>query len=423
VGLAMPLCASRTAEVQSGDRRMNGNHRARQTRAILMSRLLLTAHIACVLAIDAASFAGDPIRVPVVRDTWFSAVGDEARCNLGGATKLKLKSIQEMSLVDIDPAPLAGRAIKRATLHLHLAGSEVLHRVTVGTFGSEWVEGTSPSYAEQKGSSTFAARRHPDVLWAEPGSDLTSVMLGQGGTAWRMADASPPDAGGWQIISVDPVIVAARVAGESHGFILFDDTGTEWTRNGEKYTERMFPNRFVHSRESGAKTAPFFMIELGEKVTATKGTKSERRKGDLNAAISKDRPKALGGELPPVLPGGGKLPRLGNAEVAIIDALDKVQPLTGDTIPQQPAEYFTRNHLWSASEQRIRLYAAKNEFISFQILVRGSAANIRPSLTFTGQGRQLAVEFFRYRFVPTKSGPLPDPLAPLRSGFSVPTAY
>jgi hypothetical protein len=35
---------------------------------------------------------GEALRAPVTRDTWFSNVGAEADCNLGGATQLKLKS-------------------------------------------------------------------------------------------------------------------------------------------------------------------------------------------------------------------------------------------------------------------------------------------------------------------------------------------
>ena len=31
---------------------------------------------------------------------------------------------------------------------------------------------------------------------------------------------------------VDPLVVAARMAGLSHGFLVFDDTGSEWTRIG-----------------------------------------------------------------------------------------------------------------------------------------------------------------------------------------------
>ena len=88
--------------------------------------------------------------------------------------------------------------------------------------------------------------------WTVPGSDLCAVMLGQGGTTWRMADAFPPDADGWQKVAVDPSVVAARVAGVSYGFLLFDDTGSEWKRDGDKFTPIHMPNRFVHSREAGA---------------------------------------------------------------------------------------------------------------------------------------------------------------------------
>ena len=40
----------------------------------------------------------------MTRDTWISAVSEEADGNNGSAPRLKLKSIQEMSLVDVDTA-------------------------------------------------------------------------------------------------------------------------------------------------------------------------------------------------------------------------------------------------------------------------------------------------------------------------------
>ena len=46
-------------------------------------------------------------------------------------------------------------------------------------------------------------------------------------------------------------------AGLSHGFLLFDDTGTEWTRDGETFTRKMMPNRFIYSREQNAASAPY----------------------------------------------------------------------------------------------------------------------------------------------------------------------
>ncbi len=215
------------------------------------------------IAAPVAVSRGEELRLPVVRDTWVSSVGEEADCNLGGAPRLKLKSYQEMSLVDIDPQPLRGRIVEAAWLFVRLAGEERLHRVSVSSISMPWEEGTAQSYQPQEGSSCFAWRKYPDVPWAYPGSDLTAVVLGLGGSCWAMADASDPDPDGWQKIPVSPIVLAARVAGLSHGFLLFDDVGTEWHREGEKFQLRPFPNRFVASREGPAQSAPYFLVRLG----------------------------------------------------------------------------------------------------------------------------------------------------------------
>ena len=218
--------------------------------------------VALALAIQSPSPA-EEIRLPVTRDTWVSNVGKEATCNLGGAPKLKVKSIQEMSLLDLDPSPLRGRVIEKAELRIRIAGKERLWRMTLSSIAAEWTEGTSPRYAEETGSSTHNARMHPDVPWAYPDSDLCSVILAQGNTVWGMADATPPDKKGWQKIAVAPKVIAARGAGLSRGFLLFDDTGSEWTRDGEKLTVRHFPNRFLHSRNGKADSSPYFVVHLG----------------------------------------------------------------------------------------------------------------------------------------------------------------
>jgi hypothetical protein len=203
------------------------------------------------------------VRLEVTRDTWVSDVGREVDGNNGGAPRLKIKSIQEMTLVDVDAAPLLGRTIRSATLHLRAADSEPLKRVTVSSVGAEWFEGTGSGYAVQPGGATFRHRRHPDLPWSTGGGDLCHVILGNGGTTWRMADASPPDPDGWQGVPVDPRVVAARVAGLSQGFLVFDDTGSEWTRKGETFTFRLFPNRFAYSRDQNRSSAPYFTVERG----------------------------------------------------------------------------------------------------------------------------------------------------------------
>jgi hypothetical protein len=448
--------------------------------------------------------SGEAVKAPVTRDTWFSNVGPEADGNNGGADKLKLKSNQEMSLIDVDPAPLKGRVILGATLHLHLAAEPILHRVTVGTFGAEWVEGTSTGYTPQKGSSCHNWRRYPDVPWTVPGSDLCSVILGQGGTTWRMADSFPPDKDGWQKVAVDPSMVAARVAGVSYGFLLFDDVGSEWKRDGDKFTLFHMPNRFVHSREAGSAKAPYLTVYLGAEDKAPPAAPTELRSdaadlppgeawlswvtpkdegpagtvgyfvsidgkeapryliplagkpgdrvwmhlrdldlgpgvevkvavkavdgaGNVGPAaeatvkVSDRRPEPLPGKAPAPFKEAAALPKLGEAEVAVIDELDKVQPATGEMIPKQPDGYLAANHLWSAKTKDVRLHAARNEFVGFQVLVHGAAKGVQPTVTFEGDDK-VRMTFGRYRNIPdTKKGPLPDPIVALGDdGFSTP---
>jgi hypothetical protein len=109
---------------------------------------------------------------------------------------------------------------------------------------------------------------------------------------------------------------------------------------------------------------------------------------------------------------------LGAAEVAVIDELDKVHPQSGEMIPPQPRDYLRANHLWNASERRISLHAARNEFVAFQVLIQGRKLGgemvLRPELVFSGPGgTTINVTCGRYHLVPTPVGPLPDPIIPL----------
>ena len=113
---------------------------------------------------------------------------------------------------------------------------------------------------------------------------------------------------------------------------------------------------------------------------------------------------------------GTTLPQVAGLDVAILDELDKIHPATGDLIPPESEDYLTSNHLWSAVDRLITLHAARNEFIAFQVLLRGqaSAGTIQPRLVFDGPpSRAIQVEIGRYYPVATKIGPVPDPIVPL----------
>ena len=121
-----------------------------------------------------------------------------------------------MSLIDVDPAPLRGRVVKAATLHLKLAGRRSRcggsRSAASGPSGSR---GPARAMRGSRAAATFRHRRHPDLPGRAtgPAGDLCHVILGNGGTGWGMADASPPDADGWQRIAVDPRSSWPRAAG------------------------------------------------------------------------------------------------------------------------------------------------------------------------------------------------------------------
>lgn len=444
---------------------------------------------------------GRPVKLPVTRDTMLSCVGREADCNLGSRNVLKTKSYQEMSLIDIDTAKLRGHVITGAMLYLHVASKDVQKRLTVSSIASEWVEGTSTGYNVQAGSSSFKFAAHPSRPWAHPGSDLTSVILGRGNTIWRFADTTEPDAQGWQTVAVDPLVIAARVAGLSYGFCVFDDTGSEWTRNGEQFEYRIFPNRFVHSREAGEKRAPYFTIWIGEKDAAAPGEVGPIRcdaiglppgealvnwktppdslgfsvrvaKGnrldwataqpvprylipmagepgepvelhlrDLSLdprqqyvigvravdaagntgpvstaplALSSHAASSIAGAEIPRSTEASALPQVGACAVAIVDPLDKVNPVTGEMIPSHPKSYLAANHLWSAKGKRVRLHAARNEFVAFQVVLQGDARDVNAQLQFRSPVLSSSLHRFRYVKAGAKDY-LPDPLVPMGS--------
>lgn len=224
------------------------------------SRLTLwLMRLFALLCVASPVTRADTVRLDVTRDTWVSAVGKEADGNNGGAPRLKFKGIQELSIVDLDPSPLKGKRIKRAELHLKAESGDVLKRVSISTLASEWAEGTGSGYQRQAGGASFNRPTQDQDLWAYPGSDLTAATLSQGNTFWRFADATPPDREGWQVIAVDPRVVAARVAGISYGFVLVDDVGSEYEREGERFRYTLFPNRFAYSHEQG-NAKPYFVV-------------------------------------------------------------------------------------------------------------------------------------------------------------------
>ena len=206
--------------------------------------------------------AAEPRRVEVNRDLWISSYPSEQEGNNGGSPKLKLKGTQEFFLIDFDPAPFKGRKVVRASLHLHLESAHVLGRTTVSTVAEDWVEGKGNGYAKVPGATSFRWARTGEKPWGGDGKDVTSVTLGLSGTIWGFGDPTPPDENRWQAIPIDPAVAQARIDGRSFGFFVMDDVGSEYQRDGDRFTYTLFPNRYVASKDSNRKSAPYFTLWL-----------------------------------------------------------------------------------------------------------------------------------------------------------------
>ncbi|MGL5096052.1 MAG: hypothetical protein ACRDD1_10705, partial [Planctomycetia bacterium] len=367
----------------------------------------------------------------------------------------------------------------------------------------DWTEGESGSYEPQNGAVSFRRARHPDGFWSTPESDLASVVLGAGGSWWRSADAFPPDAAGRQRAAVEPAVVAARAAGLSYGLILYDDTGSEWRRDGDRFTVHQFPNRFLFSRNGKPDDAPYLTVELGPFDDAPPGavtglsytaadlppgeaivrwrtpadvgpagvlgffaaidgrpiprwmTPRAESEGSVVSLHLRDLDLKAGanvrfvvravdavGNLGPAVERAVTLssfeavrlptdspevasspnavaPLLAGRPIAVVDELDKVVPTTGVWIPPHEPGYLNANHLWNAAERKIRLYAARNEFVGFQIVLKGPLENVMPAVEWT-DGEPAAVEWGVVQTVTGKNGRLPDPVVPLTGGFNIP---
>ena len=203
---------------------------------------------------------GEPVKVTITRDTWLSSAGSEREGSNGGAAKLKCKGRMEYTLFDADVAALKGKIVTAALWHFHTASpADPLRRVTVSTVAAPWVEGTASGYRREDGAACYAQAELGKRDWAYPGGTFMDAAFGRGRTIWRFAESTAPDADGWQSCAVDADVVAARIAGLSHGFAAHDDVGSEWSYKDGEFKYMLMPNRFIHSREQ-REFAPYLQV-------------------------------------------------------------------------------------------------------------------------------------------------------------------
>lgn len=474
----------------------------------------------CLWISQSASWGQTPqgwTRLDIARDTWLSNHPSEQSASNGGAPKLKLKSIIELSIIDFQPTQLKGKRIEQAKLMLKVEGDRPIERVTLSTLSADWIEGKGSGYQVVPGASTFTHRIYPGELWQ--GSDVTAVSIGQGNTIYASVDAKPAAVKGWVELEIPPEILLARVYGLSYGILLMDDTGSTWTRNGEEFKQEIFPNRFVASKDSNKSSAPHILVKLSSdnendrepmpkpienlKIIPPQNSDPRDRltwnvspeqadrligfrakldgqsiepfwvpsirsghhqqfmmpldrmlapqaglikKGSTQATISI---QAIGkdgqlsqessvqvpirsedtGTLPlePIAASSKQVVKDASWDQAlqgagnhwsVIDPLDIYVSANRKLIPEQRAEYLSKNHLFDAKTSHVQLDMARGAWAGFQLI---SKQNSRPNFTWTWDApiqaspawKDARIEFYSYRSVPSGDQAIPDPLVPL----------
>lgn len=235
--------------------------------------------LVCVVVLGFADVArtapAEVIKLPAILDVGVSSHPDEINQSKGNASRLKIKNIEAMVLLNFDLRRLRGKRIQAAWLHMRtdpesarreLARLQVpapsvdlLRHIGVSTIGSSWVEGAAsafePPEAEGHGA-TFAEASRDRTPWAWKGSTLADVIMGNTSSVHSHA-ALVREADAWWKVPVDPAVVETLLAGGGYGLCVMDETGV----GGE-----LGANNVVFTRESH-RWVPYLTIEVGETDT------------------------------------------------------------------------------------------------------------------------------------------------------------
>src|SRR5262245_22548073 len=198
-----------------------------------------------------ASPPDEPIRLPVIADAQICMSHGEERLNGGGRSAVRLKGIEDLTIVDLDVAAIKGRTVEEARLFFHPTGPHKLRSIGISTIGSPWKEGVGNGTPAKAGECTYMEAAHGERPWGHPGSDFHSVTFSRGGSIWFARDLKA-EADGWCSVELPPAILHAMIEGNSYGLALVDESNTG-------------VNNSIYSREQNA-MAPYVLVPRSKPV-------------------------------------------------------------------------------------------------------------------------------------------------------------
>ncbi len=318
-----------------------------------------------IIATILGLLAQQPQRLDITADTSIAFSDGEETLNGGGRSQLRLKGIHNILLFNVDVAPLKGKRVESARLHLRTSGPHKLKAVGVSSVASPWVEGQGNGPAKPGESSSRDTGHGP---WAGPGSDFLSAVFGMNGTIWIRRDVQL-EADGWVSIDLSPALLHALVEGSSHGLAVADEKN------------HTLANNDVYSREQNS-SKPYVTVKVVDGPAPASGAK--RFAAAPEPAVV-DRPLAAAPPAPPSPP-----------PAKLADGTTWKVLHEGQADPAAPAA----GRLWNGTS--IALDAARGEHVGFLLAVELPAP--RP-LKVSGDG------WVAQRLLPVGKGF--DPLVPL----------
>jgi len=210
--------------------------------------------MALVLFLPAQGAPPEALRLPCTADTQLSASPGEEHLNGGGRSSLRLKGIEDLSILDFDASPLRGRIVEEARLFVFPVGPHKLRTLGISSIGTKWNEGAGTGSPAKPGECTFSEAAHGERPWGPPGSDFYAVSFGRGGSIWFDRDLKA-EAEGWCSLEIPPPILHALAEGNSFGLALADE-----------HSQTMH-NNSVYSREQSGK-GPYIVVSRWKPGTA-----------------------------------------------------------------------------------------------------------------------------------------------------------
>lgn len=218
-----------------------------------------------VLLAALAAARAEEVKVPCSRDVWVSAVGSERDHSMGRTPRLKLKTIQEMAILDFDLSALKGRGVRGGWLYFHVADSprevarmglpfprrHLLRRIGLSTVSSDWEEGAAAreyTIDEAGAGATFGEASHGRRAWAWPGSDLSAVIFGSGNSLQCHGELEELE-GLWARVPVPAELIRSLLCRDGFGLCVMDEIGYG------------LANNFIDSREANGRE-PYLLVQL-----------------------------------------------------------------------------------------------------------------------------------------------------------------